>query len=367
MMATPPTWRRSTLGAMTLDFAPLQSAVQNLAREAAADDSAHAHVEADLKTQLAAALAEIERLKHQSGSGNRFPGDPGPGKAIFGVAVTGMNRTMLGEQERAAGSKLAFRQYDNSGISDLAVPNGPVATRIKRDHAEGRVPVVSPKPGMAALANHQYGPQLEAFAKWCEAQPGITILIVHHEPENDQGFTGASYAEGQRWVRTCINKGAGGKPKKLMFIASLMTYAWTPEGRAKFGDPNLNNPGKQADGTHVWDMVGLDHYEGSPAAKTLLTKKWTDAVASIKAWGSRVAITELGVVQSNPNGGAVLSAFLDELHRLDAPVILYYSSAGGAGGKPQPNPDDWWVLTNRNGTMPAFAEAIRNRGVNPNA
>ena len=307
----------------------------------------------------------------------RFPGDPGPGKVIVGLATTRGDLTQLQQREQALGSGLAFRVYDNGGIGDLAVPGGPIAKKVLRDHAAGRITVCSPKPGIEALAAHRHETELVAFFRWLEQQPGVTYVTVHHEPENDwtadhgnlpaMAKHAADYREAQRWVRACLNKAAGGKPKRTVFIGSLLTYSWTAQGKAKFGPVDQWNPGLQADGAHVWDMAGGDHYEPAYTAGSLDTLKWRDFVASVKSWGCLPAITELGINNGNAKGGQVLAAFLKKLVGYGVPLVLYFDSKAGQGGALQSNPKDWWLLTDANGTLPAFAEFAKAVGVNPNA
>lgn len=358
--------------------APAQLAMQ--AGAVALDDNPRllatiAGLEHSLEVALAR-IAELEKKPPKSEVG-RFPGDPGVGKVIVGLAPTRGDLAQLADRERATGQGLAFRQYDSGGIADLSVPAGSVARKIVRDQAAGRVTVCSPKPGIEALAAHRYEAELVAFFTWTEKQPGVTIVIVHHEPENDwkadhgnlpnMAKHAADYREAQRWVRACLNKAAGGKPKRTVFIGSLLTYSWTAQGKSKFGPVDQWNPGKQADGSHVWDMCGGDHYEPSYTAASLDTLKWRDFVASVKSWGCLPAITENGINNGNARGGAVLKAFLGKLLSYGVPLYLYFDSKAGPGGVIQADPRDWWLLTEANGTLQAFAEFTNAVGSNPNA
>lgn len=305
----------------------------------------------------------------------RFPGDPGKNRAVFGIAPGQDSRANLAATEKAVGlGPLAFRQY-HGGSADFAVPNGVLAQQILLDHAAGRVPVISPKPGIEALAAHQHGPELEAFFGWTESLPHYTFVIVHHEAENDwkgdslaQYVThAADYRAAQQWVRTCLNKAAKGKPKKTAFLGSLMSWSWGG-GAASFGPPDNWNPGRQADGSHVWDVACLDHYLPSYTGTTLETPQWLKAAASIKNWGCLLGITENGVNHGNKNGGAILAAFIKRfIEFYGGAVYLYFSSDAGPGGKPQPNPLDWWILTDANGSLGAFRDGMKAYSKNPNA
>lgn len=330
----------------------------------------------------AALVAEIDRLKASvpQPTGpvmSRFAGDPGPGKAIFGVAPGQDSRTSLIELEKTVGGPLAFRQY-HGGSADFAVPNGVLAKAVQKDHAEGRIPVISPKPGLEQLADHMFETQMVAFFKWLEAQPGITIVIVHHEGENDwkADFNNLeayklhqnTYRLAQRWVRQCITKAAGANPKKIVFIGSLLSYSWSKQGRAKFGDPEGWNPGKREDGRHIWDVACLDHYQPSYTGTTLETQQWIDATKSIKSWGTLLGITENGVNWGNKNGGKILGAFIKRFVEFyDGVIYLYFSSSAGPGGKIQENQSDWWTLSTVNGSLDAFVSAYQKYNYNPMA
>lgn len=336
-----------------------------------------------------ALAAEIERLRGTQGpqtptspapsptpTSNRFAGDPGPGKAIFGVGPGQDSRANLATLETAVGGKLAYRQY-HGGSSDFAVPNGVLAKAVRQDHAEGRIPVISPKPGIDRLAKHEFEKELIAFFKWLEAQPGITYLIVHHEGENDwpNDFNNIAayklhqdaYRKAQRWIRQCLTTAAGANPKKIVFIGSLLSYSWSSQGKAKFGDPEGWNPGKRVDGRHIWDVACLDHYLPSYTGTTLENAQWKASVVSIKNWGCLLGITENGVNHGNKNGGRVLAAFIKRLiEDLGCVIYLYFSSSAGPGGKVQPNEADHWTLTDANGSLGAFREAYAKYNYNPN-
>lgn len=335
-----------------------------------------------------ALVNEIERLRAAQAptkppvpapSTSRFPGDPGSGKAIFGVAPGQDSRESLVALEKEVGGPLAFRQY-HGGSADFAVPNGYLAKAIMADHKAGRVPVISPKPGIEQMAAH-YDPLrtiIVKFLKWLEAQPGITYVILHHEGENDwkSDFFDlvkykkhqADYRAAQQWFRALMNEAIGPKPKKVGFIGSLLSYSWSKQGREKFGDPEGWNPGKQADGTHVWDVACLDHYQPSYTGTTLETQQWIDAAKSIQNWGCLLGITENGVNHGNKSGGIVLSKFISRFVEYYKGVIyLYFSSSAGPGGKIQPNEDDHWTLTEANGSLPAFIAAYKRYNFNPMA
>jgi hypothetical protein len=319
---------------------------------AAADQAVAARI-TDLEAQLAAA-------QQQQQGGGRFPADPGKGRMIVGMAASGQSLVQIAQRTKDTGRPPAFRQYRNSGISDFAVPAAgakpdpvkhPMAYAVWRDHQAGRVSAISGKPGIQQLAAHQFGPELDAWHRWLDAQPGYTIEIVHHEPSND-GRPAPEFVEAQRWVRASITHATGGKPKRIIFIGSLMSYAWTAQAKSKDGFNGKDWLPEKG----VWDAWGLDHYcpNTSPTVTLLNRAQWKDSVADITAAGIPLAITEVGVAQGDPNGGKKLSEFVTECLRLGCVIFLYFDSNAGAGGKPQPNQADWWTLSPGNGAQQAY-------------
>jgi hypothetical protein len=328
---------------MTLDTTVAKKAIDDLA---AAGDA-----------QAATLQAQVDQLTQQLADCRDSQNPPAAAGMVVGVATNGMSLTQLADREKYVGRKLGFRFYAQpaDGIGAFT-QNGKLGKRVTADITAGRVSAVSGKPGIAALANHQYHDELVAWFKWLHSLGILIIVIVHHEPEND-GAPAAQFRESQRWVRACLDEATGGKPTKVQFWGCLMTYTWTADGIKKHGQPDTWNPGKTADGRHVWDACGLDHYlpgVGATAGKTLLIKKWTDAIASLKAWGCKPAVLELGVQQGNPNGGAALKEFFSKLPD-DAAGVFYYDSAQGT----TPTPGDtnsYWILIEGNGGLQAFRD-----------
>jgi hypothetical protein len=290
-----------------------------------------------------------------------FPGDPGPGKLILGAATDGNGDP--GPLEQLGGKKLARRRYWNGGIADFAVPNGPIARAILEDHAAGRIPVPSGKPGIADTAAGRYDAQLQTFFAWCLKQPKDIVVFVHHEPENDQvkqpaavqHQLAADFRGCQQKVRAALTAAtsASGKPNRTVaFGGSLMTYSLSAQGKAKFAPIDEFYPG-----TGVWDFVGWDHYNEIPA-NPLEDAVWAEAVVTTKRWGGRLAVAELGVRPEDPAGAAKLKAFYERLISLDAAFCLYYDSAVNSSGT-------GWKLGGA--TRDAWAALMKDpRSVNPN-
>jgi hypothetical protein len=269
-----------------------------------------------------AAASQPVSPAHGSPAGT-FPGDPGRGRVVLGVAGTNISG-----HEQAGGKKLAHRLYFNKGISDFAVPAGPIARAILAEQAAGRIPVVSEKTGIAATATGRYDAQLRAFFAWADALPRTTFVIIHHEPENDAKGQGAAaqhqlaadFRAAQQHVRAALDAATSGHPKHVSFGGSLMTYSLSKQGRAKFAPIDEFYPGPG-----VWDWVGWDHYNEVPS-RPLEDLLWREALATSARWKLRPAVTELGVRPEDRQGDAKLKAFYCDAIRLGLPFVLYYDS-----------------------------------------
>jgi hypothetical protein len=263
-----------------------------------------------------------------------FPGDPGTGRVLLGVAGT-----QVAGHELATGRKLAHRLYFAQGISDFAVPNGPIARAILAEQAAGRIPVVSAKPGIAATATGQYDSRLTAFFAWADALPKVSFVIVHHEPENDavgrpasvRHRLSADFRAAQRHVRAALDVATRGHPRRVSFGGSLMTYTLTAEGSARLApiDDFFPGPG-------IWDWAAWDQYDPDPA-RPLEDQKWKNALAKSKQWGVRPAVTELGVRPGDPQGASKLRAFYEHAVTARVAFVLYFDSPADKG----------WVMTGR--------------------
>lgn len=298
---------------MTIPSAPASSGGRRLAVSAVAA----------VALLLASTGAAHAARPVRAASSAAFPGDPGTGKVMLGVAGTDISGL-----EKATATKLAHRIYFHKGISDLAVPNGPVARAIRAEQAAGRIPVVSEKTGIAATATGRYDTQLKAFFAWADALPKTTFVIIHHEPENDAKGLGAAaqhtlaaeFRAAQQHVRSALNAATGGHPRHVSFGGSLMTYSLSAQGRARFAPIDEFYPGPG-----VWDWVGWDHYNDKPL-RPLQDAEWKAALATSARWHLRPAVTELGVRREDPQGSSKLAAFYRNAVILRLPFVLYYDS-----------------------------------------
>lgn len=261
-----------------------------------------------------------------------FPGDPGAGHVLLGVAGT-----QLAGHELATGRKLAHRIYFNRGISDFAVPNGPIARAVLTEQAAGRIPVVSAKPDLTATAAGRYDGQLRAFFAWADALPKVTFLIVHHEPENDavgkplavRLHMAAAFRAAQQHVRAALEAATGGHPRHVSFGGSLMTYTLTAQGASRLAPIDNFFPG-----AGVWDWAAWDQYDPNPL-RPLEDAKWKAALAKSAQWRVRPAVTELGVRPNDPRGASKVAAFYTHAVAAHVAFVLYFDSPADKG----------WVLS----------------------
>jgi hypothetical protein len=298
--------------------------------------------------------------------------------------VTGQSVTRLQTREAAIGMKMANRVFDNGGIADLAVPNGPVATKVKRDLADGRVPVPSFRPGVENLAAHKFEAELVAFFKWYQqvlaAAGKYGAAIAHHEPSNDWAADAnnlpamakhkADWAEAQRWLRACLNKAVPRATSRVIFIGAFMTYEWSAAGVKQWGPADLLNPGMDPDNPtrHVFDIGTGDHYVPNLTAASLETDQLVGPsgfLASMKKWGCPAGLTELGVKTSNPAQATVLRSFLAKARTLGLRLVIYWDSRAGKGGQVSTDPATWWEMTDA--TLAVWRDFCLTTGANPNA
>lgn len=340
----------------------------------------------DLALRLQQALdriAELEQGQEQSPPApvGQFPGDPGPEKIIVGIDVTRGQIEKVRAREQAIGMKLANRTFNNAGIGDFAVPNGPIATKIKRDIAEGRMPVPSGKPGIENLAAHKFEAELVAFFKWYQsalAAAGMYgAIIFHHEPSNDWKADNnnlpamakhkADYAEAQRWIRACMNKAFKRSESRILFAGAFMTYEWSAQGVKQWGSADLFDPGKDPANPdkHVFDLLCGDHYNPALDATTLERPQLTAFLASGKKWGVPVGLTELGVKTANPDQAGVLKRFLARAKELGFRLIVLWDSEAGEGGQVSTDPSTYWTMKAE--TLAVYKEFCLSQGANPNA
>lgn len=304
------------------------------------------------KHDLETLVADLRKQLEQAGGGTppppppstaaRFPGDPGPGRILLGVATAGGNLPRVDEHEKAVGRRLVRRRYLNNGMTDLAAP---IRKWITEDHKAGRIPAPSIKPGpFGTIASGKWDTQIRDYVGWAEQQPLPIFQIIDHEPENNlkgqpaqaQHDGAAKFRADQQHMRALIDEVTGGKPKRLSFGGSLLGYNWSTGARSG-PTPLLALPDEWFPGAGVWDWCGIDHYI-QKSGGTVFDTKWNDAVVSVKKWGVPLAVTELGIRSSDPQSPSKLVAFYAKVVELGGVMILYYDSDTNSTA-------EGWILT----------------------
>jgi hypothetical protein len=357
-------------GATVDIFGPLQTALDQARAILKHERAEQAQREQDLRE-------EIKRLK-----GSPVPGDGD--KVICGLTLSGGGGLSLvaARDSVAGGFRHAVRSGTEGGIRDFAVPSvgvapshllHPLAYRAWEAVSAGRVPVLCGSPGIEALAAKRFGPELQHFFRYLLSLPGLSVVVLHPVPErtwpDDHGNLtrmaqhAEAFRESQRWVRSCVNQAseASSGPGRIMFLGSLGTVSWSGEGKQKHGPPDSWNPGLLPGGGHVWDACGLEHWT-EPGERRAESARWMEAVASLRTWQARLAVTALGVRREDGRGGAKLKAFLGRLAGQGCALVVYADLAAGVGE----DPGRGWSLDVENGTLGEWADFVHRFGVAPN-
>jgi LysM repeat protein len=296
----------------------------------------------------------------------RFPGDPGVGRILLGVATHGGALGRVTEHENAVHKRLVRRRYWNDGVGDL---NAAVRFGITDDHRAGRIPCVSIKPGPFGTIASSSAAQdaLRSFVVWAERQPLPIFFVVDHEPENnlkgqpaDAQHAGASkFRADQQKIREIITEVTAGKPHRISFGGSLMGWNWAAAAHAG-PEPILALPDEWFPGAGVWDWCGLDQY-AQKSGTTILDTKWKGAVTSLARWGVPLAVTELGIRSADPAAGRRLKDFIEAAIAAGSVMVLYYDSDSNSTG-------EGWVLDDRGGQLSAWRDLFADpRIANPAA
>ena len=206
-------------------------------------------VVADLQAQIDALKAGTEQppeTKPPTNSGaspaERFPGDPGEGKLLYGMSTGGGDPA---KREQGFGQSVqVFRSYWQASQVDAAI------AVAKRDHAAGRVPFMSfkcPASWADVAAGKQDDWLMDLLTKLKDL--GFAVwLCFHHEPYDDDRNGGAAYKDMYRYI----------------YRFRPVNVALTPILQASPFDPKAMPPG----GVNVldWydpaalDIIGIDNY-----------------------------------------------------------------------------------------------------------
>jgi hypothetical protein len=231
----------------------------------------------------------------------RFPGDVAPGAVRWGAAIGGNSDPA--RHEAVAGTNLGLRRT----FFSWKQRTGSMVTTARGDLAAGRLPWVSIKPpSWAAMANGTYDAQIDEMLRALDGLNGPVWLTVHHEPEGGGGVNSADDPAGpagwramQARVRMRMT---ALRTDNIAFAPILM--AWTFDARS--GRPTAD---WWVDG--IWDFVGIDHYQDSLAATSVLNNTWSRMYAFISSKGMKLAIGEWGNRGTDGVAAAEMQQFQD--------------------------------------------------------
>lgn len=245
----------------------------------------------------------------------RFPGDTKPGTIRLGSAY-GSNTEPGNRYGATPGVRRTFVPDWSKRSSLIAI--------AKADHAVGRLPWVSTKVNVPAIAQGTMSilVELDAFIVALRDLRKPVILGVSHEPEDNviksKEFTAAQWCTVQVRVREAIVKAGA---KNICFATPLMSWTWNAgSGR---------NPADYWPGLGVWDALAVDAYQKTESGVAVpLMKEWTALTAFAKAKGLPVIVGEWG---QRGTDTAKLSAAYDEFIAQGVPVVAWFDTELNGG------------------------------------
>lgn len=198
-----------------------------------------------------------------------------------------------------------------------------IAAQLTKDAAAGRRSYISIKPPSNSWTTWpQIVPtnaQFPAIAAAISKNPNSDVSF-HHEPENDRAevattasnYIGAAAAQKHRDAfktafRNFVLTLRPLVPKTVEFNWTPMDYTLLPQGKAKWGDLDLWNPGDD-----VVDVQGMDCYNGQNGLDASL--------AYAKKHGKRLIIGECGVHTTDNQVGWLNT--LDAWQRANVPEVV---------------------------------------------
>lgn len=269
-----------------------------------------------------------------SGSGLRFPGDPGIGNILVGAnnGSSGGNgypiswfdsRVWPSEPTR---KHTLVREYNNN---EFVIPSGLRAT-LSSWITQGRVPLFSFKNGIwsnAQIASGAADAAIDEQAAWMASLPGPIWMSHFHEPEDN--FTTAQAQTDYRAAFKRIitrSKAISGVTSKVAWTTMLMEFSY--RGRDwKQWHPNWNGSAWAYD---LIDIEGIDLYNpllGNKITANSRNKTWSQSVdtflTELEAKGQTrpFCIGEHGLYTSTPtldDNGVTVSQILSDMASIGA-------------------------------------------------
>ena len=258
-----------------------------------------------LNATIAEQKAQIEELKAQLDQpSQRFPGDPGDGKLLYGLNVTGQDPTA---RERFFGAPVqSYRSYWQPTQTDQLI------ACCKRDNAAGRLPFVStkvPNGNWADVAAGKQNAWLDDLLTKLGALDFAVWLCLHHEPWDDNPSGGESYKAMYRYVYSK-------KPANVALVPILQSYPFDPKALP----PQSGNLLDWYD-PDACDIVGLDQYNHK-SFNPDNRKAWRSTedcltivdIAQRVLPGKPVAIAEWGV-RTNPATKGAAAGWMQDFYQ----------------------------------------------------
>lgn len=153
------------------------------------------------------------------------------------------------------------------------------------------------------------------FVTALQSNPGKTVLIPHHEPENDAG-TPANF---QVWTKEVSDYFKANVPGLLTAICLM---AWTIRNDVSAADKWINPDGN-------WDKFCIDGYAHDNT--TTASNLFSNALVVARNLGIDLSITETGI-NNNLNQGTYLDSLVQFVKaNSDIDAVMYWNSTGPQG------------------------------------
>ena len=230
-----------------------------------------------------------------------FPGDVAAGSVRWGASIGGNSDPA--RHESVAGEAMGLRRT----FFQWKQRSGSLVSTARADLAAGRLPWVSVKPpSWAAVAAGSHDAEIDEMLRGLDALTGPVWLTLHHEPEGGGGVNSSDDPGGpsawrgmQRRIRMRMT---ALKTDNIALAPILM--AWTYDSRS-----GRNPADWWVDG--IWDFVGIDHYQDSLSAPSVLNTTWSRMYGFVSAKGMKIAIGEWGNRGTDATSAAEMQAFYD--------------------------------------------------------
>ncbi|MFN7151791.1 MAG: hypothetical protein ACK4V6_20215 [Microthrixaceae bacterium] len=230
-----------------------------------------------------------------------FPGDVAAGSLRWGAAIGGNSDPA--RHESVAGAPMGLRRT----FFQWKQRSGSLVSTAKADLAAGRLPWVSVKPpSWAAVAAGAHDAEIDEMLRGLDALAGPVWLTVHHEPEGGGGVNAADDPGGPtawRGMQQRFRSRMSALGTDNIALAPIL-MAWTYDSRS-----GRNPSDWWVDG--IWDFVGIDHYQDSLSAPSVLNTTWSRMYAFVSAKGMKIAIGEWGNRGTDATSAAEMRAFYD--------------------------------------------------------